>query len=479
MPDPPVSTMRRDVISAYGLTASRILSWIVVSGAVYRVFGADDFAIVALVRATVGLIGYVSLGIGPAIVRLLSIAQSIPNPVVTVRHSELSPPVDKPAVFVSGNAQDESSSERISSIYRTGEAVALLAGAAGLILAALYAPAFRLLHDVPDEKTNYVGALVLAFGVGIVFRVISDAPSALLQVRGKIALDNGFAMGAEICWMGLSVLWISDRDNGPVLIGIAFGISNLILLIVRAIAGRLEVRLLTRRIGRYDRQVRNALLSYGAMVTIAQLADFLYSPVDFILINRLIDPEAVAIYAPAVHIDAGLLVLITGLAAVLLPKSALAHASGDIERVRRYYVLGTLATAAMLFCAAVLVWGLSPWIFRLWLDDAMRPTQVILPLVLVHTVVGGSSAVGRSILIGMGKVKPFTISVLAAGVANVIFSFVFVRFLEFGLCGIVLGTIIVVVARAGIWMPWYVLRSLRHAERGLEIVTIPPQQEIP
>jgi len=31
------------------------------------------------------------------------------------------------------------------------------------------------------------------------------------------------------------------------------------------------------------------------------------------------------------------------------------------------------------------------------------------------------------------------------------------------LTGIILGTIVAVTARAGIWMPWYVLRTLRNA----------------
>jgi Na+-driven multidrug efflux pump len=57
-------------------------------------------------------------------------------------------------------------------------------------------------------------------------------------------------------------------------------------------------------------------------------------------------------------------------------------------------------------------------------------------------------------------VKPFTASVLAAGVTNVVLSYVFVRFFGWGLKGIVLGTIIAVVARAGVWTPWYVLRTL-------------------
>ena len=197
------------------------------------------------------------------------------------------------------------------------------------------------------------------------------------------------------------------------------------------------------------------------MVTIAQLADFLYAPVDYILISRLLSVADVGVYAPAVQVDAGLLALVTGLAAVLLPKTAVAHSSGEARTVRRYYIRGTLASVALLAAAAAVVWLLSPWMFRLWLGEDLPATRAILPIVLVHTVVGGSSSVGRAVLLGMGKVKPFTASVLIAGVGNVVLSYVFVRFFGLGLKGIVLGTIVVVVARAGVWMPWYVLRVLR------------------
>jgi Na+-driven multidrug efflux pump len=107
------------------------------------------------------------------------------------------------------------------------------------------------------------------------------------------------------------------------------------------------------------------------------------------------------------------------------------------------------------------VWIVSPWLFQAWLHDPMPATVAILPMILIHTVVGGSSAVGRSVLLAVGKVRPFTIAVLIAGVSNVLLSFVFVRFCGLGLRGIVLGTILAVVGRCGVWMPWYVMRVLR------------------
>src|SRR6185437_12154488 len=168
--------------------------------------------------------------------------------------------------------------------------------------------------------------------------------------------------------------------------------------------------------GQLRSDVIRRLLAFGLLVLFAQLADYLYAPTDYILINRLLGWEQIAVYTPAMQIDAGLLLLVTGLSSVMLPKAALAHTAGEMERVRRYYFYGTFFSAFLLIFAAALVWIASPLIFKLWLGDTMRPTQIILPLVLIHTVIGGSSAVGRSILLGMGKVKAFTIAVLIAGV---------------------------------------------------------------
>ena len=209
-----------------------------------------------------------------------------------------------------------------------------------------------------------------------------------------------------------------------------------------------------------DRRIIRGLLTFGALIVLAQLADYLYAPADNILINKLIGADAVAVYAPLLQIDSALLVLVAGLAAVILPRSALAHAAGQRQLVLSYYLRGTLASLALLTAAGALVWLISPWLFRAWLGNPMTASRAILPLVLVHTIVGGSSAVGRAILLGARKAKPFAISALIAGGANIVLALLFVRYLHLGLRGIVLATIIAVVARSAVWMPWYVMRSL-------------------
>jgi O-antigen/teichoic acid export membrane protein len=451
MTDSP-STMRRDISTAYLVTAARIGAWLLVSALVYRRLGAAAFALLTLVRSTVGLLSYTSLGLAPAMIAKLAQAMG---------QSSLAP--------------DGKSPDPRRVIYSNGLALVLALAALGSILGTMYAHWYPVLHRIPSGFSNHEARLMVYFmGFGVIARIISDVPAAVLQTHRHIALDNVFLAASEALWvvfstasllMGQSIAWV----------GIAFFLANAALLLARlpmgaALAGKPDFSLLNRNLVR-------GMLAFGCFVAAAELADFLYAPTDYIIINRLLRPVDVAIYAPAVQIDGALLLMVLAVADVLLPKTALAHHAGRRDAVRRYYLWGTLATALLIAGAAVGAYFLSPLIFRYWLGlrhKEMLPIRAILKLVLIHTVIGGSSAVGRSILLGMNKVRAFTYAVLIAAGVNVILSYCFVRYAHLGLRGVVWGTIVAVVGRCGIWMPWYVLRTLKQADAAnVEFAPLP------
>jgi O-antigen/teichoic acid export membrane protein len=459
--------MRRDIASAYLAIAARIGGMLVVSAVVYRKLGFEAFAIFNLIRSTVGLLNYVGLGLAPAMVRMLAEARGRPEAPSTEIPRTL-PATGTPVLAYAGPSPEDAATSRTARVYASGEILAAILGFVGFQLAVVHSVWAVTLYriDVRPGLEEPTQGLAFALGLALVLRLVSEPPSSLLQVGGRIALDNVLVTASEALAAALAVLAVYQGE-GLMVLGGCYVIGAGALLAMRWVAAAWTTPGMVGRAIRAKwfapdlRPTHKALLLFGTMVTLGQLADFLYSPVDYILITRLLRLEHVGIYAPAVQIDSGLLTLVTGLSAVLLPKAALAHAAGDPHTVRRYYFRGTLASVALLLVAALAVWALSPWIFRLWLGRDMPETRAILPLVLIHTVVGGSSAVGRSILLGMGKVKPFTVSVLTAGIGNVVLSYVFVSYFGWGLTGIILGTIVAVVARAGIWMPWYVLRTLR------------------
>jgi O-antigen/teichoic acid export membrane protein len=419
--------IRRDIASAYFASVSRTFSSLVISALVFRFIGRAEFAMLALVRGTIGLLNYTSLGLAPALVHRAARAG------------------------------------RLAVIYSNALAIGAFAAGAGAVVAVVYALTFDEIYRMPRSLTATMPRVALLMGIGVVLRLGGDAPGAMLQVRNRIALDNLLLAGGELLWpllAGVCLLTTPSRF-GLQLVAALYAATGLVVLLSRFRAAHLETILAAPRWRFVQWEIVRGLLGYGLLVVAAQLADYLYAPTDYILIDRLLPHGDIASYAPAVQIDSGLLLLVTGLSAVLLPRAAIAHAGGELKTVRRYYLRGTLASLTLLALASFCVWLFAPRLLVLWLGDPMRGTQSILPLVLIGTTLGGSSAVGRSILLAVGKAKPFAVSVLIAGLVNAMCSYLFVRFGHLGLHGILLGTVVAVVGRCGIWMPLYVLRTLR------------------
>ncbi len=431
------SALSRDLISAYLAAGARAGSWIILTALLFRTADQAEFAMLALVRGSIGLLAYSALGLGPAMIRQLAQRQ-----------------------------------HEMGMVYRAGQKIARSGALVGLFLVVAYAVFFRFIHSVPLEFRFQMPLVVAAMGMGMLLRILSEPSSAVIQTSGQLFRDNLIVMQGEILWIVLSMtgVLLLPRLNpsvGPgqriALVATAFAIASGYILLRRVLVVR---PLLGSGIGlgAPPKPLVVGLLKFGLLVAIAQFADFLYAPTDFILINRFLDPTWVAVYTPAVQIDSGLLLLVSGTAAILLPRAAIAHADRQPAALRRYYITGTLGTTALLLIGALLVWAIAPWLLHAWLRRDLPLTLAVLPLILLHTVVGGSSAVGRSVLLAMGKVRDFSISVLIAGFANVILSYLFAVPLKMGLWGIVLGSVIAVVARCGFWTPWYVLRVLRHTQ---------------
>ncbi|HEX8324586.1 MAG TPA: MATE family efflux transporter [Tepidisphaeraceae bacterium] len=424
--------MTRALPAAYAASFARVASWALLFGIVYRTAGdtgAASVALLALARGTVGLLSYLSLGLTPVLVRLLTPGK---------------------------NDADDDLPARAYATAGVLISVASLLGLAGLLLFVSHYGGI----DTPYAIGARVDATVfLMIGVGTLLRTWSEWFASALLAAGRIATDSVLQTLAEVAFVALAVMPWADAPAANAAYG--FALASSLLFAARALASGFVRR---PQWSAFDRRLMYPIALLGGGVVLGQLADWLYAPLNQILIHRYLHPTLVAAYAVAIQIDGGLLLAVGGLANVLLPTAALLHREGRLDELRTQYLRATVVSLLLLGAGAVVVCGFAQPIMRVWFGDPMPLTRAILPLVMIHTVIGGTATVGRSVLLGIGRVRAYTLSAVAGGVTNAVLATLVVTQTSLGLPGIVYATILTVAVRCGLWMPWYILRCLRRPD---------------
>ncbi len=461
------------ISSSYAVQALRVINWAIAASLIYRWEGATAFAAFSFARAIVSAINYTSFGVAPALVTLL--------PQMKVEAVEASESTD--GVLNYSQKPSLVSPPPAIVMWRTGMWLAWGIPFAIFFIAAGIAAAIHPDKSwLNDKFWGWVKIYVWAFGIGTFLKMFGDVCGARLQVEGKIALDNLLQLISDIVWLPgtFLFLFVVSRSNTGIshLSGDFSQALNAALVVTIGLSTFIRYWFAQRADGKYIRETFNfryakLILAIGFGMLIGQLADFLYAPANQILIKTFLTVDQIGVYAPTLHVDGALLLLVGGLAMLLFPKAAIAYQNRDFALLRRYYVLGTLTSVLILAFAAIVVCLCDDWIFKLWFGDPLPATQVILPLVLIHTVIGGSASIGRSILFGMGRIKMYAIIALIGGVANVGLAVLFLTQTSWGLKGIIYATIITVSARCAIWLPIYTLWTIRTCSKQTNRINQP------
>lgn len=465
VPDAKRTSTRGDLVAAYAATGAKVLSWAVAAAVVYRHLGEAAFAVLAMTRATLGLLNYTTFGLGPAVIHFTSRATATPiepvdaEPVEDGEELTYEPVADwKPPVRRGGDSP--------ASVLRHANVLLIVTWTAALAIGIAYGSLFGRIHEVPAGVDD-IASFVFWFAVGLAARLASDCLGGASQALGRLAVDQWLLATGDGLWAVLLVA-IAIFDSNPNLasVGITYALSGIAIFALRRLLANHATRLATGSAGRepveakIDAYFLGRLVAYGGLVTLGSAADFLYAPIDYFILNRLVDPLAPAVYAPAVQIDAAILILTTAIATVALPSSARLHTAGDAAGVWRQYLRGSLLAGGVAIAAAVPAWLLSPWVFELWLGDDLPATRAILPLVLLHTILGSAAGVGRATLLAVGRAGTYAIVVLLGGLLNVLVSLALV-WAGLGVAGVVIGTVVSVAARCLIALPILVRQATR------------------
>ena len=449
--EPDVTDGRRllwiDLASSYALSVARVASWAFVLMIVARRAGFEAMALVALIRGTLNLLAYIPSAVAPPLIRTYVESFAVPTAVPAVAEASN----DAMLEYVASPLMAKPASD-------TGRTVVTLCGAMTLLAGFAYAFNMTAIHGAFRDQADARSAFQLAglMILGHVIRVFGEPAGARLQACGLLWVDNVALVSAEI--LAAAMLAVArDTSEGATLslLGVAIVLAQFAGFLIRCFADP------RRRLPfAYRASVKTTLVAIG-VIYLGQVADFLYAPTNQILIDRTLGRRALAAYVPCLQFDSALLLIVSGISVALFPRLARFYQSGDKSKLRQGYLRGSLVSLALLAAGAMIAWMTAPSAVSRWLGRIPEGTLALLPFVLLHTVIGGTAGVGRAVLLAMGRFRAYTISAVIGGVANVGLALLFVLGFGWGLRGVALATIVAVVARCAIWMPWYVLRATR------------------
>ena len=209
-----------------------------------------------------------------------------------------------------------------------------------------------------------------------------------------------------------------------------------------------------------DRNSFRHMANYSGVTFMIIVAARLRLKTDAVVIGTFLSSAAITyFYAGSRLVDyAG--ELVSCLAQIFVPMSSQSDATGNIDRLRKIFIVGNRACAFTIFPITVFFMILGKSIIGVWLGRkyVAQAYPVLIILILAHTIMLMQSASGR-ILFGMSKHGKLAVVSLIEGVANLALSILLVR--PFGIMGDALGTAIPLLGTYVLFMPWHLCSRLK------------------
>ena len=256
----------------------------------------------------------------------------------------------------------------------------------------------------------------------------------------------------------LIVLYLS-RGYGLLTVAMITVGLPIISSLVRAVIA-LQSLPITFRWKYVDRNSFRHMANYSGVTFMIIVAARLRLKTDAMVIGTFLSSAAITyFYAGSRLVDyAG--ELVSCLAQIFVPMSSQSDAAGNMDRLRKIFIVGNRACAFTIFPITVFFIILGKSIIGVWLGQkyVAQAYPVLIILILAHTIMLMQSASGR-ILFGMSKHGKLAVVSLIEGVANLALSILLIR--PFGIMGDALGTAIPLLGTYVLFMPWHLCNRLK------------------
>jgi O-antigen/teichoic acid export membrane protein len=423
----------RNVGSSWFALSVNVVSGIFLSPYILHRLGDTAFGLWILIFSITGYYGLFDLGIRSSIVRYV-------------------------AKFSATNEQEELN-RLVNTAMFSYTGIGVVAMAITLIAAYYVNSIFR----IPAEFLVTARWLLLMAGTAVSLGFPLGVFGGILEGLQRFYLLNFTTMSSTLIRVLLIVIALK---HGRGLLTVALITVSMPLLsgLINAAA---VFRHLNLRLGlqHVRRSSLRRIASYSGTTFVIIVAGRLRFKTDAMVIGTMVSAAAVTYFAIGSRLVDYASEVVSSLAQIFVPMSSQSQAKGDLDALRKIFVVGNRACAFIIFPITAILTILGKSVIEAWVGPKYVATSYPVLLVLLYptTLMLAQSASGRT-LWGIAKHRTWAWVVLAEGVSNLILSIILVR--PYGIMGDAIGTAIPLTCSMILFLPRHLCRLL-----GIKLTT--------
>jgi O-antigen/teichoic acid export membrane protein len=417
----------RNVGSTWFALGVNVVVGILLSPYILHRLGDDAFGLWILIFSATGYYGLFDLGIRSSIVRFV-------------------------AKYSANN-----DNEQLNRLVNTAIFSYSLIGLTALILTFIAAYHVDGIFRVPREFLVTARWLLLMVGASVSLGFPIGVFSGILEGLQRFYLLNFINISSTLLRALLIVLAL--RNGGGLLI-VAFVTVSLPL--VAGIGNFFNVmRLLRLRLAfRYaNRSTLRNIAGYSGTTFLIIIAQRLRFKTDALVIATFVSTAAVTYFTIGSRLVDYASETVSSLAQIFIPMASQSQAKGDMDAVRKIFVLGNRACAFIIFPITGALTILGKSVIEAWVGPKYVAASYPILLVLLYptALMLAQSASGRT-LWALAKHRVLALVTLIEGIANLVLSVILVR--HYGILGDAIGTAIPLACTQIFFLPAHLCHLL-------------------
>ena len=417
----------KNVSSSWFSLGVNVVSGFILSPFIVHHLGDEAFGLWILIFSLTGYYGLFDLGIRSSIVRYVA--------------------------KYSATGENEELNRLVNTAMFSYSAI----GAVTMAITLISVYSVSSIFKIQPEFLTTARWLLLMVGTSVSLGFPLGVFSGILEGLQRFYVLNFTNITSTILRTVLIIVFL-ERGGGLLTVALITVALPLLNQIVNATVAfrHLELRIAPRFVSRASLKL---IAGYSGTTFLIIVAGRLRFKTDAMVIGTFVGAAAITFFTIGSRLVDYSSEVVSSLAQIFIPMSSQSQAKGDLDGLRKIFVVGNRACAFIIFPITAILTVLGKSVIEAWMGAKYisQSYPVLLVLLYPMTLMLAQSASGRT-LWGMAKHRTWAYVALAEGISNLVLSIILVR--PYGILGDAIGTAIPLTCSMIFFLPRHLCNLL-------------------